>query len=261
MSIPAFPGVPVLLVDGDIIAYRAAAVAEKTYYAVEDFTGNKLFKFDSAKEAKEFAPNLPRWSRKEIQPESFALECLQSSMDAIAKRFPGGIIQVYISGERNFRDTIWRTKKYKGNRTVERPKHLEALRQALISRWFAVVSQNQEADDDIGVQSGGDTVVCSTDKDLDQIPGWHYNFTKDELYWITPEDAEAYFWEQVISGDQVDNIPGLPGWGPVKARKYMEDAKNWDISTDMCVFDLFAKEGFDQAYFEEMCGLIRIRRQ
>ena len=267
-SNPVFPNVPILLVDGDIVAYRAAAAAEKTKYAVT-WAYDEVEFFDGAREAKaraEFLGDGIVWSRKELEPESHALQCLESTMEAVSRRFPEAIIQVYLSGERNFRDQVWRTKRYKGNRTAEKPRHLEAVRQALISRWFAVVSQNQEADDDIGIASGNDTIVVSTDKDLDQIPGWHYNWVKEELYYVTPEDAEKYFWEQVISGDPVDNIPGLPGWGPVKARKYMDE---WDtypmddsdgFTIKNYVWNLFKDEDFTYDYFTEMCDLVRIKQ-
>lgn len=265
-AIPAFPLSPVLLVDGDIVAYRAAAAAEKTHYLVRSASGTECYEFDTAGEAGSFMRDGDvRWSRKEVLSEGIALNNLQSIMDAIARRFPESVIQVYLSGERNFRDAIWKTKKYKGNRTTERPKHLAAVQRTLVDRWFAQVSQNQEADDDIGqAHTGSDTVVASTDKDLDQLPGWHYNWVKEELYWVSPEHAEQFFWEQVISGDPVDNIPGLPGYGPVKARKFITDFYNHEASKatgiDEVVLDKFVSEGFDQSYFNEMVDLVRIKR-
>lgn len=260
---PVFPVSPVLLVDGDIIAYRAAAAAEKSHYLVvtqAEEGGDLVVYFDNAKDAKAYANplELDVWNRKEVQPESHAIQCLESTMEAITKRFPDSQINVYLSGERNFRDGIWRTKKYKGNRTSEKPKHLEAVRQALISRWSAVVSENQEADDDIGIASGESTVVVSTDKDLDQIPGWHYNWVNEELYHVSPENAEQFFWEQVISGDMVDNIPGLPGYGPVKARKYLD--QHPPEQAGEFVNALFEQEGFDVDYLDEMIQLVRIKR-
>lgn len=256
------PDQPVLLVDGDIVAYRCAAAAEKTKYAVEDVFSTKLFKFDTAKEAKEFASNMPIWSRKELEPVANALNGANLCLEAFLKRFPTGTIQVYLSGERNFRDGIWQTKKYKGNRVAPKPTYLEEVRQHLISRWDAVVSKNQEADDDIGIASGSGTIVVSTDKDLDQIPGWHYNWVKEEVYYVDSKDAEQFLWEQVISGDPTDNIPGLPGWGPVKAREYMDGFYN-QTGKEIAdyVYDLFRKEGYDYPYFHEMVTLIKILRE
>lgn len=262
---------PILLVDGDIVAYRCAAVAEKSRYLVTDGSdsiGQPLSFFDNAKDAKADArPEDHIWSRKELQPLEFACNAAHTTLDAIIKRFPNGSIKVYLSGERNFRDNVWVTKKYKGNRDTPKPTHLKGVREYLIGKWDAVVSKDQEADDDIGIDSRlGETIVVSTDKDLDQIPGWHYNWVKEEVYYVTPEDAEQFFWEQVISGDVTDNIPGLPGWGPVKARKYLEEWYTTErvdlpVGHDQAVYELFQKEGFDYAYFHEMCTLIRILQE
>lgn len=258
---------PVLLVDGDIVAYRCAAVAEKTKYLVWRADLEAAIFRDTAKEAKELCGTDGMdtvWSRKELQPLEFACNAAHTTLDAIIKRFPNGSIKVYLSGERNFRDNVWVTKKYKGNRDTPKPTHLKGVREYLIGKWDAVVSKDQEADDDIGIDSRlGETIVVSTDKDLDQIPGWHYNWVKEEVYYVTPEDSEQFFWEQVISGDVTDNIPGLPGWGPAKARTYLDSVANSEqgVSTHDWVYDLFKKEGFGYEYFDEMHKLIRILRE
>lgn len=57
-------------------------------------------------------------------------------------------------------------------------------------------------------------VVCSPDKDLNQIQGEHYDYKKQESWWITPEDAVTNLWKQCLMGDSSDNIKGLPGFGP-----------------------------------------------
>lgn len=271
MSLPAFPAIPVLLVDGDLIAYRCAAVAEKTKYLVQDLrpVGDYIkinIEFDNYKEAKEYLDSveageteLVLWSRKELQPAEFAVQAARTTMDAIATKWKDSIVQVYLSGERNFRDNIWQTKKYKGNRDQPKPTHLKAVREYLLGGWFAVVSQNQEADDDIGIASGDGTVIVSTDKDLDQISGWHYNWVNEEVYYVTNQDADQFLYEQIISGDTVDNIPGLPGFGPAKARKYL-DARG-EESLHEATIKLFREEGYDYAYFHEMKSLCEILRK
>jgi len=253
---------PHLLVDGDIVAYRCAAVAEKTRYLV--YADGSCTYHDNAKDAQSEIKTLgvgTVWSRKDLQPLEHALNAAHITLDSIIKRFPNGSTKVYLSGERNFRDNVWVTKKYKGNRDTPKPTHLKGVREYLVSRWDAVVSQNQEADDDIGIDSRlGETIVVSTDKDLDQIPGWHYNWVKEEVYYVDVYDAEMFMWEQVISGDATDNIPGLPGWGPVKARGYMEQRSPERTLHDH-VYDLFKQEGFGYEYFDEMCKLVRILQE
>lgn len=259
MTNPVFPSIPVLLVDGDIVAYRCAAVAEKTKYLSENPDGTYKV-FDTAKEAKAYVdPQGYTWSRKELQPAEFAIDACQSTMHMIATKFPESLVQVYLSGERNFRDNLWVTKKYKGNREQPKPTHLPKVREYLLGRWFAVVSQNQEADDDIGIANRNDTVIVSVDKDLDQLPGWHWNWVKEELYYVTSKDADQFLYEQVISGDSTDNIPGLPGWGPVKARQYL-DARG-EQSLYEATVALFLREGYDYSYFNEMKSLVGILRE
>ena len=62
-----------------------------------------------------------------------------------------------------------------------------------------------------------DTVICTVDKDLDQIPGKHFNFITNEHYEVTPEQGLQFFYKQILMGDSTDDIPGLKGIGGVKA--------------------------------------------
>ena len=89
----------------------------------------------------------------------------------------------------NFRMELATIKPYKGHRNQEKPYHWNAIRQHLIDNWDAEVQYGIEADDRLGIEQcleafkrgiGGDevpyagTVICSRDKDLNMIPGWHY---------------------------------------------------------------------------------------
>ena len=64
-------------------------------------------------------------------------------------------------------------------------------------------------------------MIASIDKDLDMIPGWHYNWDKESKYYIDEETGWRNFYKQIITGDSVDNIPGLDTWGPVKAESLL----------------------------------------
>lgn len=72
--------------------------------------------------------------------------------------------------------------------------------------------------------AGDPFVLCSIDKDLDCIPGVHYTSKTRTTYTITREYADKFFWRQCLTGDSVDNIPGVPGIGPVKADKLLAGA-------------------------------------
>jgi len=128
----------------------------------------------------------------------------------------------FITGKTNFRYETAITHPYKGNRKLlERPAHYEALREKLISLG-ATVSENQEADDDVGIISTKYVGwIVHVDKDLDQLPGWHYNPVKGEEYFVTPEQGLRSFYLQLLTGDRIDNIVGLRGINPVKAAKLL----------------------------------------
>ncbi len=129
----------------------------------------------------------------------------------------------FITGKTNFRYETAVTHPYKGNRkSLERPKHYEALREKLISLG-ATVSDNQEADDDVGIASTQYSGwIVHVDKDLNQLPGWHYNPIKGEEYYVTEEEGLRSFYTQLLTGDRIDNIVGLYGIGPVKAAKLLK---------------------------------------
>jgi hypothetical protein len=55
-------------------------------------------------------------------------------------------------------------------------------------------------------------VICvSLDKDLLQIPGYHYNFVKGIESFVSPIDGLRSFYRSVITGDSTDNIPAFDG--------------------------------------------------
>ena len=133
--------------------------------------------------------------------------------------------EAFITGKTNFRFGIATTHPYKGNRKdTEKPPHYEALRHHL-QRLEAKMSDNQEADDDVAIASTKYIGwIVHVDKDLDQLPGWHYNPVKKEEYFVTEEEGLRSFYTQLLTGDRVDNIIGLHGIGPVKAKKLLAKA-------------------------------------
>ncbi len=144
--------------------------------------------------------------------------------------------KAYITGKGNFRNDIAVTAPYKGNRKdMKRPKHYEAIRKHLVDLGATQV-EGMEADDAIAIEAtanGG--FIVSIDKDLDQIPGHHYNFVKHEEYFVTEEQGLLNFYKQILTGDRVDNIVGIKGIGPVKADKLLAECKTEKEMFDVCV--------------------------
>lgn len=71
---------------------------------------------------------------------------------------------------------------------------------------------------------GSNPIICENDKDLQQVEGHFYNFRRNVGYYVTKEEAATNLWTQVITGDSTDNIPGIPGKGPVAAKEILGEA-------------------------------------
>ena len=61
------------------------------------------------------------------------------------------------------------------------------------------------------------------------IPGWHYNFRKQQKYFTTVEQSDYYFYKQMLTGDRVDNIIGIYGIGDKKAEKLLLGKSNEEM--------------------------------
>lgn len=136
----------------------------------------------------------------------------------------------------NFRTKIAVTAPYKGTRGVK-PEHLPLLRAHLLNSWNAMLCEGQEADDQIAIEatSNPDAIMVSVDKDFDQIPGWHYNNVKRVHYHVEPFQGLQSFYQQILTGDSVDNIIGLAGIGPAKASKRLSEATTEQDLYRLCV--------------------------
>jgi 5'-3' exonuclease len=156
---------------------------------------------------------------------------------------------LHLTGKNNFRHDVAVTAPYKGNRKSEKPKHYHLLREYLVYAWDAVIWDGFEADDAIAIEAtelNGEGVIVSLDKDLDQVVGWHYNFVKDNLYYINQQTASFNFYKQFLTGDAVDNIKGVHGIGPKKADKLLEgktDAEMWDVIVEHLGYDRAIENG------------------
>lgn len=141
----------------------------------------------------------------------------------------------------NFRFEVF--KEYKANRVLPKPKYYAALRDYMIADWDAQVVEGQEADDALGQAQTKDTIICTTDKDLDMIPGWHHNFVKHISYNISDIEAiKSFYWQCLVGDKAVDNIEGCPGIGKTKATRMLEGCQD-----EMEMYDLVVRK-FRQAY-------------
>ena len=184
------------LLDGDILAYRCAAASEETDEEI------CLLRLDRA-----------------IREVIYVTESV--------------VYDVFLSGEDNFRYKIF--PEYKAHRKdVVKPKWLQQCREYLVTNWNARMAHGCEADDLLGLNQTEDTIICSIDKDLLQIPGKHYNFVKNEFTTINEIGGLRNFYHQLIMGDRSDGIPGVAGLGDKKASRMLEGTETEQEMFDIC---------------------------
>lgn len=157
---------------------------------------------------------------------------IDDMIDGILLETGASEYRIYLSdlAQNNFRYQI--DPSYKANRTAPKPKHYQELKQYLIGGeggWGALVAEGMEADDALGIGQRPDlanvneidTVICSIDKDLLQIPGYHYNFVRKEWTEVTLAEGLLAFYRSILTGDKTDNISGIFGIGPARAAKIL----------------------------------------
>lgn len=188
-----------VLIDGDIVVYRAA-LAPTTVSEID-----AMVKIDEVID----------WIVKNA--------CFDSEIQDF---------QVYLTGKGNFRHELAVTHPYKGNRKdKEEPVFKNFCRHYLKENYDAIVSEGEEADDLLSIEAtklGPQTVVASIDKDLLQVPCYHYNFKNDTWFQVSEFEGLLSFYLQILTGDTADNIIGLHGIGPAKSKKMLADCENED---------------------------------
>lgn len=192
-----------LLVDGDILVYQAAAAGET--------------KVD--------------WGDGEVSRDAGDLDAayadLQRRVANLQDAAGADKAVVCVSGAGNFRLAFWPT--YKGNRKeANRPLLVDALRVRVVEEG-GYQRPMLEADDILGILAThpklipGERVIWSLDKDLKTVPGLHFDGAG--VTRVTREEADRFFFMQVLTGDATDHYPGLPKVGPKKAEAILNAAE------------------------------------
>lgn len=182
----------IALIDMDLVCYRCAASAENDEFEIVVYRMNEL-------------------------------------LDNILTKVNATEYKAFLTGEDNFRKTIY--PEYKANRKQPKPKHLEAAQFYAVKELNAEAEYGLEADDLLGINQTDETIICSLDKDLLQVPGHHFQwgigtakYEKPDTFLLQSEKAGMkLFYEQCIKGDPTDNIKGIPKMGKVRATKELED--------------------------------------
>lgn len=162
--------------------------------------------------------------------EKIALSRLEQTMTDLCMDLDCEDYKGFLTGKGNFRNDIAVTVPYKGQRVSDKPTHLTALRQHLVSSWGFTVVDGIEADDAVGIAAYAlaedESIMVHIDKDLNQFRGWHYNYRKKDKYYVSEFEGLKSFYTQMLTGDRIDNIVGIKGIGPVKAKRILEECTN-----------------------------------
>ena len=214
------------LIDMDIICYEIGFVSQQETF---EYNGRHYETITEAKKAGVNKDDLIRHVYPIKWP--FARKMVDNRIAEILKAVGATEYKGFLTGKGNFRERVATILKYKGTRHAPKPYHYQNIWDHLVKVYKADVIEGMEADDALAIEqyaSGGTTVICSRDKDLRMVPGFHYSWKCGErqpekpLYEITELEGWQNWAKQMLTGDTVDNIWGVPGYGPVKAAKVIE---------------------------------------
>jgi 5'-3' exonuclease len=223
----------IALIDGDILAYQAAAIAEK---------------------ATDWGDGLWTLHAEEAEAWNAFQTALSNTLDSVGT----STFILAFSDKKNFRKDVLPT--YKSNRIgVRKPMLLGFIRSAAEDRYVCETMEGLEGDDVLGIiatkEPKGDYVICTIDKDLKTIPCKHYNFGTQEFFETDEATADKWHMLQTLTGDTTDGYKGCPSIGIKTAEKILQDVppeQMWQA-----VVDAYAKAGLGE---EEALVQARVAR-
>lgn len=177
-----------VVIDGDIIAYRSAAAVEKNTVEATHKDTLQVVTFDTATKFKEWAgEDKDNWTlvpKKEAEDVTHAIHAMKGTVERIVQNSKCKMFHIVISGDNNFRKSLPLPTRYKDSRkdTVP-PVHLKACKEYLVKRYSAEISDGVEADDVLvgyavdGYKNKQYVVQASIDKDAKHGPGWLFDWT------------------------------------------------------------------------------------
>ena len=146
-------------------------------------------------------------------------------------------LAICFSGAKNWRKEVLPTYKFHRKKS-RKPVVFHDLRDYARQTYRTYEFPQLEADDVCGMIMDGalwstklERILVSTDKDLLQIPGLHYNHNKPEegITEVSEEDGHYNHMFQALTGDLVDGYSGCPGVGPKTAAKLLDPDPTWDV--------------------------------
>lgn len=194
-----------LLIDADVLRYQMA------------FSSTSKVVWDDGDDAIEV-----------FRPEQAKAKC-EEWIDGMVDKFGADDFVMALSCKKhNFRKDVYPL--YKDNRTLKPKPALWYVLDSFIYETFGdkiVERYELEGDDILGLlashpspkRAPGKRIVVSIDKDLATVPCRLYNPGKPDMgvRQIGRHDADLFWMKQVLTGDTVDNYPGIKGVGHKRA--------------------------------------------
>jgi 5'-3' exonuclease len=172
---------------------------------------------------------------------------------------------------KNFRHTLYKDYK-KCRKGRELPSFIKEGYDYLAGRGHkhsVIQILGLEADDLMGIaatteNANNEFVIVTVDKDLQTIPGEHWNPRTGATCKVSPMDALRKLYTQWLTGDATDSVPGLPGVGPKKAQKIIDavtsykDLNRYERELCRAVQEAYIDAGQKKTYWLTMGRLVKI---
>lgn len=257
-------------IDCDPLVYKYGFSSQ----TVRFFVGDE--EFSTQKQAEKYCDGTGESKesiRKEISlvPAKTVRMNVEKRLRGLKNLFKAKNVHLYISPRLNFRNALWDD--YKANRSGNEKPHYYDLIRDFIAKKGAKMPLGIEADDAVSCnhfyawkkspeskrERAYNTLIVGEDKDFNNVPGWHYNPAKDELFYVTPKEAIRHFYLQLLMGDSADGVPGIPGIGKKKAENMLppdtaDEGVLWK-AVKLAYFDYADKQGIDK---EEILGTLLV---
>lgn len=211
-----------LLIDGDIVAYRATASAEFEVNLGDDYWLLATNLGEAKAIAREFVDDLTSATGCEYVVFAF-------------------------SGETNYRKDV--DPEYKAHRKETRkPMGYRLFVEWLMEAYEHKVFPNIEGDDVLGLFADGDYILVSEDKDLKTVPSTHWDLKQKQYVDYDLATANRYWITQTLTGDPTDGYKGCPRIGAKTAEKILANHRMTDDMPEVwrTVVATFEKAGLTE---------------
>lgn len=220
-----------VLVDADVLVYWCSFACQKYRYSYDGIEFDDYAKLRDHLKGIDLKPNEVDFEKiLDVLDEEMVDVIAQKAITMIEDTCESDNLEFYLTGDTNFRTEIATLAPYKGNRKSDKPVHFEYARH-YFKTIATAISEGEEADDLLSKRQHElkyQGIIATIDKDLNMIPGRHFDWNKMKKYVVQPDDGDRWFWTQLLTGDKADNIPGINRCGPVTADKILIDCKTTD---------------------------------